>query len=270
MRVRWTNGDGAVGRIRADNIAVENGVYDVADPRPDLRSDFAEQLWQQYEGALPGAIRALEDGSWTRGDWLTVLLHVQAQSIRHPDFTRAVHEYVGQPAASELGPDDIQAEQQRTYRDTRAWMARARFALLRHRGPGQRFMTNDKGYVPLHDVVRDLRGVVFPLSGLVAVLMVVEVTQPGDDYEQGPLAVRTLNPKGMEIINEATWDTVGIRCVIGHPDDEQAISVLTAGAKQVRMPVLGPYRGNREPGLFDWADPEALAAVRRPPGSGRK
>ena len=63
-------------------------MYDVAEPGPDLPADFAEQLWQQYEGALPGAIRALQSGSWTQDDWRTVLLHVQAQSIRHPDFAQ--------------------------------------------------------------------------------------------------------------------------------------------------------------------------------------
>lgn len=63
-----------------------------------------------------------------------------------------------------LGPDDIQAWPQRTYQDTRASMARARFAVLRQHEPAQRFLTNDKGYLPLHDVVRDLRGVVFSLS----------------------------------------------------------------------------------------------------------
>lgn len=260
--VRWTDQTSVVPRIRADKVAIENGVYEVAEPGPDLPADFAEQLWQQYEGALPAAIRALETGSWTPADWQTVLLHVQAQAIRHPDFTRAVHEHIGPAAAAMLGPDDIQAERQRTYRDTRSWMSRARFALLRHRRPAPRFLTNDKGYVPLHDIGRDMRGVVFPLSGLVAVLMVVEAAQPGDDYERGPLVERTLNPLGMQIINDATWDSAGIRCVIGHPDDAQAIEDLTTGEKLTRMPELGPYRGNREPGLFDWASSDSYIAVR--------
>ena len=38
---------------------------------------------------------------------------------------------------------------------------------------------------------RDLRGVLFPVSGLLAVLMVAEAASPGDVYEQGPFAVRT-------------------------------------------------------------------------------
>jgi hypothetical protein len=149
-------------------------------------------------------------------------------------------------------------------------MARARFALLKSHRPARRFMIDDKGYVPLHDVGRDLRGVVFPLSGLLAVLMVIGAAGPDDDYEQGPFAVRTLNPRGMEIINEATGDTVGIKCVIGHPEDEQAISALATGVKQVKMPELGPYRNSREPGLFDWATPEVIWASYRPSKRRRK
>ena len=156
--VRWTGETSVVPRIRANDVAIQNGVYDVAEPGP------AEQLWQQYEGELPAAIRALEAGTWTCSDWQTVLLHVQAQAIRHPHFTRAVHEHIGPAAAARLGPDDIQAERQCTYRDTRSWMSRARFALLRHRRPAPRFLANDKGYVPLHDIRREMRGVVFPLS----------------------------------------------------------------------------------------------------------
>jgi hypothetical protein len=117
--VRWTQGTGTVTRARAGNIAIENGIYDVAEPGPELSADFAEQLWRQYEGALPGAISALENGSWARGDWQAALLHVQAQAIRHPDFARAVHEHAGKLAAAELRPDDIQAERQRTYQGTR-------------------------------------------------------------------------------------------------------------------------------------------------------
>ena len=260
--VRWAGETSLVARIRAGNAAIENGVYDVAEPRPDLPHDFAEQLWQQYEGALPAAVKALEASSWTPADWQKVLLHVQAQAIRHPDFARAVHEHIGPAAGARLSPDDIQAERQRTYRDTRAWMSRARFAVLRHRSPAHRFLTNDKGYIPLHDIWRDTRGAVFPLSGLVAVLMVVEAAQAGDDCEQGPLVERTLNPAGMQIINDATWDTTGIRCFIGHPADALAIEALTTGAKLARMPELGLYRGDRECGLFEWACSDPYPAVR--------
>ena len=83
--------------------------------------------------------------------------------------------------------------------------------------------------------------------------MVVEVAQPGDNYEQVPLTDGTLNPKGMEIINEAAWDTGGIRCVTSHPDDEAAIRCPDRRREDCGHAELGPYRGNREPGMFDWA-----------------
>jgi hypothetical protein len=56
--VRWAGETSVVARIRAGNVAIQDGVYDVAEPGPDLPHDFAERLWQQYEGALPAAVRA--------------------------------------------------------------------------------------------------------------------------------------------------------------------------------------------------------------------
>lgn len=239
--------------IRAEQVAVQNGLYKVDQPDPGLPADFAERLWQQYEGPLPAAIKALESGCYTQDDWLTVLLHIQAQSIRHPDFDHEAHSYITRFGATVSDRDQVQAQRQRTHAQTREWMARARFAILRRRKPAQRFLINDKGYVPLHDVVFDVRGVVFPLSGHVGVLMAVETARREDDYEDGPLVERTLNAKSMAIINEATWDTVGIKWLIGHPDDAQRIGELQSGPKEVKMPKFGPYRGNREAGLFDWA-----------------
>jgi hypothetical protein len=92
--------------------------------------------------------------------------------------------------------------------------------------------------------------------------MVVEVAQPGDDYESGPLTERTLTQRGMELINDASWDTVGIRCVIGHPRDELAIAALATGETTASLEI-GPYRGNWEPGFFDWAFAEVGAADSR-------
>ena len=62
--VRWAADPGTVREVRADNIAIQNHIYDVAEPGPDLPDDFAERLWQQYEGSLPGAIMALEHRTW--------------------------------------------------------------------------------------------------------------------------------------------------------------------------------------------------------------
>jgi hypothetical protein len=73
------------------------------------------------------------------------------------------------------------------------------------------------------------KGVVSPLSGEVAALMVVGTARHGDDCETGPFTHRVLNSRGMTIINGATW------------------------GEHVGMPKFGLYRGNWEAGYFDWA-----------------
>jgi hypothetical protein len=81
----------------------------------------------------------------------TILLHVQAQSIRHPGFDGAARNFILSMGGPEPSGDDVQAQRQRTYRETRDWMARARFAIVRQCHPAPRFLVNDKGYVPLGD-----------------------------------------------------------------------------------------------------------------------
>ncbi|MGW1008286.1 hypothetical protein [Streptomyces sp. NPDC002520] len=105
----------------------------------------------------------------------------------------------------------------------------------------------------MHDTLLDLKGVLFPLSREIAVLMVVGVAQPTDDYEAGPLAERSLNAKGMELVNQATWTVNEITCVMGHPDDADYLLRLPETGSTLRLPRLGPYRGNREPSYFHWA-----------------
>ena len=225
-------------RIRADNLAVQNGLYDVDQPCSALPADFAEQLWRAYEGPLPQAISALEAGTYNQHDWLTVLLHIQAQSIRHPDFSRNIE------------PDRVQPLRQLVHRISRPGLARSRFALVRRGRGARRFLINDKGYVVLGRP--GFRGYLFPLSGSISVLMVDGAAQPGDDYERGPFAERILNPAGMRIINAATWGHGGIRCVMGHPDDAGWIGALEAGGTY-HLPRFGPYQGNRESGMFNWS-----------------
>jgi hypothetical protein len=145
-------------------------------------------------------------------------------------------------------------------------MANARFALIRRGTAAPRFVLNDKGYVPMHDALLDLKGVLFPLSGEIAVLMVVGVAQTTDDYEAGPLAERVLNAQGMELVNRVAWTVPEIACVMGHPDDADYLLQLSVTGPTVRLPQLGPYRGNREPGFVQWA----LAGARVPLPSGSR
>jgi hypothetical protein len=253
--VRWTVGSRSVGVMRADQVGFEYGVYDVGQPRPELAADFAEQLWKQYEGGLPTAIAAMDNGSLTTAEWLTILMHIQAQAIRHPDFDRAARDYLEPMDGPDLSGDDVQVQRQRTYQETRTWMSRARFSLARQCHPASRFVVNDKGYTPLADPVRQLKGVFFPLSGHVGVIMAIGAARSGDDYEVGPFAERVLDPDTVTIVNEAALGTAGIRCIIGHPEDRAAITKMTTGPMLAAMPATGACLGTHEGGLFDWAWP---------------
>ncbi|MGQ4482106.1 hypothetical protein [Streptomyces sp. SAS_276] len=84
-------------------------------------------------------------------------------------------------------------------------------------------------------------------------LMVVGVAQPTDDYEAGPLAERILNAKGTELVNQAAWTVSEITCVMGHPGDADYLLRLPETGSTLRLPRLGPYRGNREASYFHWA-----------------
>lgn len=85
--------------------------------------------------------------------------------------------------------------------------------------------------------------------------MVVGAAQQGDDYESGPFAERILDPGTATTVNEAALGTVGIMCVIGHPDDRGAIAAITIGPKVAAMPETGAYLRTLEGSLLDWAQP---------------
>lgn len=242
---------------RADQVAVYCGLYAVDQPDSDLPADFAEELWSQYESALPGAVRTVESGTYTREDWAVILLHVQAQSIRYPDFDHVAELYFARNGVNNAGRDLRQRQRLRTFDETREWMADARFAVLRRGEIARRFLINDKGFASMEDVLLQVRGAVFPLTGETAVAMAVGTAQPGDDDEAGPVAHRTLTGAAMDIINAATWRHVDIDCVIGHPEDTSWIADLQLTTGALQMPRLGPFRGTGEAGMFDWAVPAA-------------
>lgn len=250
--VRRKDPDKLLPSVKAERIGFEYGIYDVDAPDADLPADYAETEWRKYESKLPRAIRAFDSGTAGPGDWQAILLHLRATWARHPDFARDVGDQKAAQGVIGLTSDDVQRLRKQVLADTSV-MSGCRFALLR-RGPGApRFLTDDKGFTPIGEPGRP-PGVLFPLSGALAVLMALGTAQPGDDYGQGPYADRTVNAKGAEILNAATWDHVGIRCVIGHPDDVAYIGSLRDHDRELRVKIrYGPYRGNREPGFFDWS-----------------
>jgi hypothetical protein len=251
--VRRKDPDKLLRKVKAEEIAFEYGIYDVQDPTPDLPADFAEREWEKYEGMLPGAIRALDGGVLGLADWQTILMHIQAVWARHPDFARDMADQsTGRGEPCPVG-DDVQRLRKQVLPEVRAVMAGSRFATLRRHPAAVRFVGDDKGFVPIGDEHGNPVGVFFALSGSLAVLMALGAAQSSDDYEQGPHAERTVNAKGAVILNDATWDHVGIRCVIGHPDDADYVETLQDHDRQIKVKIrYGPYRGNREPGFFDW------------------
>jgi hypothetical protein len=102
------------------------------------------------------------------------------------------------------------------------------------------------------DVAFDVKNVVFLLSPEIAVLMVVDAAQPGDDYKAGPMRDLILTPAMADLINEASWQLGGIMCALGHPDDASYMLQLNA-SRPFAMPWLGPFRGTGDVGLCDWA-----------------
>ena len=251
--VRRKDTDKLLPSVKAESIGFEYGTYDVETPDADLPADYAETEWKRYESRLPWAIRALDSSTPSRADWQAVLLHLRATWARHPDFARDVADQKAAQGVTGLTGDDVQRLRKQVLADVPAMMSGCRFALLRRGAGARRFLTDDKGFTPVGEPGR-APGVLFPLSGSLAVLMALGTAQPGDDYEQGPCAERTVNAKGVEILNSATWDHVGIRCVIGHPDDAADIRALQGHGRELRFKIrYGPYRGNREPGFFDWS-----------------
>jgi hypothetical protein len=252
--VRRRNAPGKLlGPLRADQVAVQNGLYDVDEPDEELPADFAEALWQSYEDALPPAVQALEADNFNEAEWQTILLHIQAQSIRSPDFDRVATTYLVRTRGGIPARDHIQRERQRTYRESRQFLARARYAVIRRGKTARRFVLNDKGYISFRDPIREMRGLLFPLTSNVAVLMALDTALPDSNYEAGPVAQRTLNPAGMRITNACAWGHPEIRCVIGHPHDAEMIAALPETGTALRLPQLGPFHGSQEPGLLDWA-----------------
>ncbi|MGW7003697.1 hypothetical protein ACWGCW_12915 [Streptomyces sp. NPDC054933] len=239
--------------MRAEQVAVQNGLYDVDRPDDELPADFAETLWQSYEGDLPGAVQALEAGTFGEPEWQTILLHIQAQSIRSPDYDRVATTYLIRRNGTIPARDHVQRERQRTHRQSLQVLAQARYAVIRRGKSTQRFVLNDKGYISFQDPIRQLRGLLFPLTGNVAVLLALDTAPPSDNYEAGPFTERTLNPAGMAITNACAWGHTKIRCVIGHPDDAKMIVTLPETGTALKLPQLGPFHGNREPGYLDWA-----------------
>ncbi len=236
--------------IKADSVAWDRGQYDVDNPTDDLPADWAEQIWQLYEDALPDAAKALEQPGFSPDDWATVLKHIRAAWIRNPGFDTDAVTHLTVPGAS-LSNDQVQQARKTAYEQLPHVLASARFAVIRKSEMAPRFIIDNRGFVPLYDEVAAQSGVLFPLTGNVAVMMVYEAAGPEDDYATAPFAELMLTADGAKAFHSATWNHQGIDLVIGHPDDASWIAELTDEA-EAWLPRIGPYRGTAKT-VLAWA-----------------
>jgi hypothetical protein len=248
---RRTPEDKLLREISAENIAFEYGIYDVHMPTADLPTNYAEELWGQYEGQLPDAAKALETQAYTHDDWLTVLKHIQSVWPRQPGFKMFAAEALTTDGLA-LTNDNIQSVRKAIINEIPGQvLARARFAIIRRGDFARRFIISNRGYVPVNADDTGTSGILFPLTGNVAVLMARETAQSEEDHQAGPVAVRQLTARGADMFHIATWNYQGVESVVGHPDDADWIGSI-AYDSSADLPIRGPYVGNNER-LFEWA-----------------
>ncbi len=201
--------------------------------------------------SLPGAVRRFESRAWTTSDWITVRKHLIAESVRHPDFERAAIGYRAARGNPITNRDEVQDERLVTLANTPSLLARARFAILRTPEDGNRFVINDKGYATVEDVELSQKGVLFPLSGVAAILGVFEAGVVTGRVDAWLCADLTLTPGAVETWNLASWQHKETLCIIGHPSDKERMARLDA--RSLMRPWLGPYRRRGKEGPFEWA-----------------
>ena len=251
----------------AEKVARSIGVYRLESPPEDLSENFIDDLWNTYESGLPGAIERFGVGAWTDRDWNTVLLHLVAAAVRHPDFERVATEYRAARGDSISHPDEVQHERLVTLQNTPALLAEGRCAIVRAPEDGHGLVINDKGFATVRDPYNGYRGVLFPLSGQVAVLCVPYVGKVEGRTTAWLCADLIMTPATVEMWNLLSWQHVESGLVIGHPDDKCQLARLDDS--QPNLPRLGPYRGRGVEGAFEWAyETRALEELRAPGGSG--
>jgi len=240
--------------IRAERVAWGRNVYDVDEPTDELPAEYAEEIWGLYERDLPDAAKALMEPGFTADDWQAVLRHIQASWIRNPGFEQDAVEALIADGIAVPTNDQIQGLRKATHEAMpEQVLSRARFAVIRRGQWTRRFIIDNRGYVPLLDTVTGQSGVLFPLTGDVAVMMVWDAAGPGEDYWAGPFAQLTLTDTGAQALHTATWSHKGIEVVIGHPEDAGWIAELADPPDHgAPLPWYGPYQGTAWP-VFGWA-----------------
>lgn len=265
VALREHDDPGEVKERRAEKVAKTLGEYWIQHPSPGVSHEALDDLWKKYEPYLADSIKRFENGTWTIKDWKIVRHHLVAQSCRNPDYERQARQYraaMGHPITHR---DEVQNEKFNTLANTPPLLARGRFALFRVPEDDQRFVINDKGFATVEDEVVGRKGVLFPLSGTLAVVIVNEVG-PSANHSKAFLSREfVLTSATVELWNQASWQQTEARCVIGHPDHEKRI--LSLDHQALRMPELGPFRRHGRIGMFDWGFESFAEIELTPPAS---
>ena len=125
-------------------------------------------------------------------------------------------------------------------------------ALIRTSNEPNGLLINDKGFTTVEDTHNGRRGVFFPLSPNVGILVVPEIG-PNPAHQLAWLATEAVwTPFAVEMMNLACWRQPRIHCVIGHPSQTGLIESLD-DERPLIAPALGPYRRRGTGGMFDWA-----------------
>jgi len=251
VAVRYTDQTGAVVRA-ARTVATQIGVYELTNPPPGLSPDAIDDLWQEYEPKLHRAVSHFQHALWDVNDWEVVLAHITALAVRHPDFADEVtrfREVRGDPIEH---PDEIQAERVHTLRNTPALLAASRCALIRTGEGSSRLLINDKGFTTVEDAEVARRGIFFPLSPSIGILVVPGIGTHSEHKRAWIMSKGVWTPGAVDMMNRACWQQTRIRCVIGHPSQTHLLESLD-DERPLVVPALDPHRRRGIEGMFDWA-----------------
>jgi hypothetical protein len=250
VRVRFKRDPDKTFPMKAERIAKQGDVYRLEDPPIGMKANVIDDIWDAYEPKLPSAVKSFESGTWGDDEWSTIWFHMCAVGVRHPSFTDFAIEQLA-ARGDDAGPDDAQRARVKTLSESQALLASWRFAVVFRPNDAHRFVTNDKAYASVTEF--DHRNAVFfPLSSEVGVLGAVDAGDTSLDSPPSPETSRVLTPSTVESLNDVSWQVDGVRCVIGHPDDEARLLRLEDRGLWTQ-PQLGPYRKRGTEGLLDWA-----------------
>jgi hypothetical protein len=254
VAVRFRDSPDEVEVATADEIAKAVGIYKLQSPPMGLSPDAVDRAWRSYEPALPGSIRAVERNCYELHDIRTIALHMAAQGVRHPDFFQEAQKYLATQGAPVSDVDLPQLQRIRTMSDSLKMLwSQAKMAFLFPAAGAHKFVVNDKGFIKLWEIESCRNGIFFPLSSSLTALIVFDSIKPNENNNNGkPTPRLVVTPRAVDMLNEISWRQQGNRFVVGHPDDKPWIARLD-DSRDLRPPLLGPYRGARG-GFFDWAE----------------